>query len=207
MSLSVRKGTATRKAGVETSARVIQAAHDLLESQPLSKFSMRNVADGAGVSLANLQYYFPRREDLVHAMFEDIGQRYQIASQHVVESQAAKSPIERFEAILRFHLEDASKRTTRQFFIQFWALLGSMDNFEGRYLEELYAIDIGQLSEHIAQLHSGMPKAKIQQKALLIASMVEGLMVVLGETSKNPSATKRSIQAAFEAARMIALQK
>jgi AcrR family transcriptional regulator len=75
----VRQGTATRRAGKETAARLVAAAHDQLEAETLERFSMRNVAERAGVSLANLQYYFPRREDLLRALYQDLGTRYRAA--------------------------------------------------------------------------------------------------------------------------------
>ena len=137
----VRQGTATRRAGRETAARLVAAAHEQLEVETLERFSMRNVAERAGVSLANLQYYFPRREDLLRALYQELDTRYRAAYEEVL-AQAPDDPVERFQAVLEYNMKDISKRSTRQFFMQLWALLGSIDNFEGHYIGELYAIDI-----------------------------------------------------------------
>lgn len=176
---SVRRGTAQRRHGKETAARLVEATYGLLESENLDRFTMRNVAKRAGVSLANLQYYFPTRSDLAKALFFYIGDHYQEAYEECT-ANAPASPLERLKAVLNFNMQDITTRSTRRFFLNFWALLGSMDNFSGRYLGELYAIDIEQLSEHIRPLQPEAPPKEIARRATLIAAMTEGLTVILG---------------------------
>ena len=192
--IGVRRGTATRKAGRKTAERLVAAAHELLETQSYERFSMRNVAEQAGVSLANLQYYFPRREDLAKALITDIGARYRAAYDECL-AQAPDDPVERFRIVLRWNMADIGQKSTRQFFIQFWALLGSLDNFAGEYLREVYFIDIDQLGEHIGAIHNGMDGREIKKRATLIAAMIEGLMVVagyFGDVEGKPSALKEA---------------
>ncbi len=202
---SVRKGTATRRAGAETAAKLIATAHDLLETEPLARFTMRNVAEKAGVSLANLQYYFPRREDLVHAMSVDLDQRYRQAQEAVLSGIRVDSPLKRFKSVLRYQLEDIKLRKTRQFFIQYWALLGSMDEFEGEYLRDLYKYDIAQINEHLAALRPNLPEKKLVERSTLIAAMIEGLMLMLGGEDDNEQTAANLVDAAFENALAIAL--
>ena len=177
-SQGVRSGTARRRAGRETAARIVQAAHDLLESENLDRFSMRAVAEQAGVSLANLQYYFPGREDLAQALSLDLDARYRAAYEERL-AVAGDSPIERFRAVMQYNMEDIARQTTRRFFIQLWALMGSLDEFEGHYIGQVYKVDIGQLSEHIAALHPELSAAEITRRATLTAAMIEGLLVVI----------------------------
>lgn len=206
MTVGLKQGTATRKGGQQTAAKILQAAHDMLASEPLVRFTLRNIAGKAGVSLANLQYYYPRREALIEAMMKDIDRRYRDACQSAISTQSASAPSEQIEAVLRFQLEDSTQTKTRQFFIQLWALLGSMDNFSGRYLEALYAYDLEILSKPIAALHSNLAKAEVRDRALLIASLVEGLMVLVGDTSKKRASTKRTVDLLFQTALNIALE-
>lgn len=194
---SVRHGTATRKPGKETAARLVEAAYKLLESENLERFSMRSVAQSADVSLANLQYYFPTRSDLAKALYFYIEARYQTAYEKCT-SAAPASPVERLKAVLRFNMQDITKRKTRRFFIQFWALLGSMDNFSGKYLGELYAINIEQLSEHIQPLRPDVPPEEIARRATLIAAMTEGLTVVMGRAKAGDPTSEDLLKSAFE---------
>lgn len=179
----------------------------MLETETLTRFTMRNIATRAGVSLANLQYYYPRREALIGAMVRDIEARYRIACEEVIAAEANSQPLDQFKAVLRFQLEDATQTRTRQFFIQLWALLGSMDNFSGSFLEQLYAHDLDMLSKPIAALHNDLSQAGVRERALQIASLVEGLMVVIGNTVTNPASTERTLELVFETALKIACDK
>ena len=89
-----RSGTAKHRAGQATVTKILQAARTLLTERGHSDFSMRNVADAAGVHLANVQYYFPRRDDLVQALLIDTGDRYRALYEQALHG-VADDPIER----------------------------------------------------------------------------------------------------------------
>jgi AcrR family transcriptional regulator len=200
----VRRGTATRRAGKETAARLVAAAHEQLEVETLERFSMRSVAERAGVSLANLQYYFPRREDLLRALYQDLDSRYRAAYKEAL-AQAPEDPVERFQVVLEYNMRDIRERSTRQFFIQLWALLGAIDDFAGHYIGELYAIDIAHLGEHIKAMQPEACSADIERRATLIASMIEGLMLTTGDSDGRYLPQEELLQSAREAAMAIAL--
>lgn len=200
----VRAGTAKRSAGKATAARLVQAAHDLLESEALDKFSMRSVAERAGVSLANLQYYFPRREDLALAMTLDLDKRYRNAYEEYL-AEAGDQPLERFRAVLHFQLKDAATKNTRQFFIQFWALLGALDDFEGDYLGRTYDIDIAHLTENISAVQPGIGEDEVKRRAVLIAAQVEGLLVVINALPDDRESREALLESAFVVAEATAL--
>jgi len=200
----VRDGTAKRSAGKATAARLVQAAHDLLETETLDKFSMRSVAERAGVSLANLQYYFPRREDLAFAMALDLDGRYRKAYEEYL-LDAGDDPLERFRAVVRFQLQDILARPTRQFFIQFWALLGSLDDFEGDYLGKTYEIDIMHLTENISAMQPKTAEEEVKRRALVIAAIVEGLLVVMNTLPADDGSREKLLETAFGVAEATAL--
>ena len=145
---------------------------------------MRNVAAHAGLHLANVQYYFPTRDALLDALLQDVGRRYREAYRRCLAEAPAEGPA-RFEAILNFNLDDIGKRATRRYFIQLWALLDGLDGNSGRRLKELYEIDIDQLSERIAELDPHAEPTEVRRRATLLASLIEGLMVVRGAHSAN----------------------
>ncbi|QIB64576.1 TetR/AcrR family transcriptional regulator [Kineobactrum salinum] len=201
-----RHGTATRSAGKRTAARLVQAARELLTTEPLEHFSMRAVADRAGVGLANLQYYFPRREDLARALYLDVGDRYAAAYGDCLKT-APKDPVERFRTILRWNLHDITTKSTRQFFIQLWTLLGSIDGFDGKYLRELYAIDIAQLSEHLGAIHPAADGEDIYRRATVIAAMIEGLLLLVSDVEHDADRKQALLDEAMSAALAIALSE
>lgn len=162
-----------------------------------AQFSMRNVAAQAGLHLANVQYYFPRRNDLVHALLLDTSERYRAAYAACL-ADAPADPLERFKIILRWNLEDITNPATRQFFLQLWALLSALDRHSGRLLDELYDFDIVQLGESVAAMTPGLAAREIRERATLLAAMIEGLMVVRGSRSAREPDMARIIDRAFK---------
>lgn len=179
-----KRGTATRRAGRITAQRLVQTARDMLTTENLERFTMRAIADRAGVSLANLQYYFPTRRDLARALYLDVGERYRVAYAACLAS-APEEPVARLTAILKWNMEDITRHSTLRFFVQLWALLGSLDDFQGDYIRELYAIDIEQLSEHIHALQPAATASEIRQRATLIAALIEGLLLLIRDVGND----------------------
>jgi AcrR family transcriptional regulator len=198
----VRQGTATRRSGRRTAGRLLQAAQELLEQDNFERFSLRAVADRAGVSLANLQYYYPKREDLARALCSEVGNRYRQSYDECLAASPA-DPLPRLVAVLRFNLADIRQRKTRRFFIQLWALLGSIDDFEGAYLRELYRIDVDQLTEHLAPVAGTDEPAELRRRATLIAALIEGLLLVQ-DCEPDETASAVLIEQALETALRIA---
>lgn len=193
----VRRGTATRRAGQRTAAQIVEAALEVLGNEACAPFSMRAVAEQAGVSLANLQYYYPSRDDLLHAVFAEFGRSYAAAYEQEMAA-APDSPRQRFEAAIRWNLQDISQRRTRQTFVRLWELLGSLDGFTGRLWGELYEIDIGQLAVLIRAMHPSVSEVEIRLRATFLAAMIEGLMIVQGESRRGGRAlVSRALAQAF----------
>jgi AcrR family transcriptional regulator len=204
--MPVKKGRSApkRREGNETASRIVLAAREILLDEGHAQFSMRNVAARAGVHLNNVQYYFKTREDLVRALLEDTGSRYR-ASYDKLLAFAPADPVVRFNALIEFSLQDVSTWETRRFFIQLWSLLITLDDRSGSLLDDLYAIDIEQLSGFIAELVPGTAAAEIRRRASVLAAMIEGMVVVRGAHTRNTSEMKRLMARAHAVAMQIAL--
>ena len=197
-------GATSRRANNETAARIVLASRELLMNEGYAQFSMRNVAARAGVHLANVQYYFKTREDLVRALLDDTDARYR-ASYDELRACAPADRTARFEAVIDFHLKDVATWETRRYFIQLWALLTTIDGRSGGLMNELYAIDIQQISECIAELTPDTEPAEVRRRASVLAAMIEGMTVVRGAHSRSAPELKRLMRRAHGVAMQIAL--
>src|SRR5215472_595903 len=193
----IRKGTAITAEGQATVARIFEASREVLSRANAGEFSMRNIATRAGLRLANVQYYFKTREDLVLALINDTGERYQKAYDKL-RAKTADDPGKRFRAIVRFNLEDSFNPKTRALFIQFWALLNNLDGHAGNLLGKLYAINIGQLREALSAIFPNVSTQELTTRATLVAGLTEGLMVAAAPTSE--AETQRLLDRAFKLA-------
>lgn len=199
-----RPAQGTSRTGKQTAQRVIDAARELLTDKGCGEFSMRNIAARAAMRLSNVQYYFPTRNDLVRALFRDADTRYRSAYAEVLAG-AENDRVARFEAVMDFNLRDIARAPTRRFFLQFWALLDSLDAGSDGLLSDLYGIDIQQLSERIAELVPRAGAAEIRRRATLLAALIEGLMVVRGAHSPKAAEMRDLTIAAKRTALQIAL--
>jgi AcrR family transcriptional regulator len=199
-----RRSAPKRREGNETASRIVLAAREILMDEGYAHFSMRNVASRAGMHLNNVQYYFKTREHLVRALLEDTGSRYR-ASYDKLLALAPADPAARFNALIEFSLQDISTWETRRFFVQLWALLITLDDRSGSLLDDLYAIDIEQLSGFIAELVPGTAPAEIRRRASVLAAMIEGMVVVRGAHTRNAAEMKRLMTRAHAVAMQIAL--
>jgi AcrR family transcriptional regulator len=204
MQVKTKRVATGRRAGNDTAARIVLAARELLMTEGYAQFSMRNVAARAGLHLANVQYYFKTRDDLVQALVDDTGERYRNSYAQLL----AKGPTDRqarFEAIVEFNLRDIATAETRRYFIQLWALLTEIDGRAGHLMNDLYAIDIQQLSDCIADLVPDADPLEVRRRASILAAMIEGMVVVRGAHSRNPGELKKLMARARGMAMQIAL--
>lgn len=199
-----RPAQGTSRTGKQTAQRVIDAARELLTDEGCGEFSMRHIATRAAMRLSNVQYYFPTRNDLIRALFRDADTRYRGAYAQVL-ANAENDRVARFEAVIDFNLHDIAQMPTRRFFLQFWALLNSLDARSDGLLSDLYGIDIQQLSERIAELVPRAGAAEVRRRATLLAALIEGLMVVRGAHSPKATEMRRLTAAAKRLALQIAL--
>jgi len=203
MQVKTQRTVGRSRAGQETAQRVIESARALLMREGYAQFSMRNVASHASMHLANVQYYFPTREALVRALLTDTGARYRAAYEKLL-TQAPVDRVERFKAVVDYNLRDVASEPTRRFFIQLWALLSTLDGDSNELLNELYRIDLEQLSERIAELEPAVEPAEVRRRATLLAAMIEGLVLVRGAHSDQPAELRRLMTYAHTMALQIA---
>ncbi len=140
--------------------------------------------------LANVQYYFPTRSDLVHALMQDTQERYQTAFRECLLTTPPDAH-ERFKAILDFNLTDVANPETRRFFTQMWALLDTLDEESGHLLNEFYEMVVAGWSARVTEVDPNCSAKEARRRATLLAAMIEGLVIVRGAHSSSPAEMKR----------------
>jgi len=185
---------ATSEKGRERIAAILAAARDVLVEKDYTQFSLRNIAAAANIHLSNLQYYFPSREALIHALCADVVRQYEERYEERFRPLPAL-PYPRFIAVLDYLIEDIREPRTRRFFVQMWALLESADaTGAGALLEELYSAHIQNLADYIAELNPGLARGACRQRAAMIAAMIEGMMLLLSNADRELDAGEPRIE-------------
>ncbi|WP_175623997.1 TetR/AcrR family transcriptional regulator [Pseudocolwellia agarivorans] len=197
MSKTIEKNkVATRKAGKETYKKIIQTTYELISSGSYKDFSMRNIAKHSNLRLANIQYYFPTKEDLVTALIMHVETLYDIEYQSL-NLDKTEDPKVAFNKMIDFCLDDVFNQNTRHLFIQLWPLLSDLDNDSGEFLANLYRYQIQSIATLVQRLSPNVTKKESLIRGEAIASLIEGLIVVRLNSNDN-SVNNKTIKAVMK---------
>ncbi len=174
-------------------ADILLAARQVLIEHGYGLFTVRRIAQGAGLGLSHLQYHFPTKQALVRALFEDVGKEYE-AKQAQLLASADQRPTARLSAWIEFLLEDAWRPDTRRFFIQLWGLLES-EQGDGSLLSDFYALDIREISKLIEAANPLLDPTAVNQRAVIVAGAIEGTMLMVNARDFGESSFRRTLHA------------
>ena len=192
-----RSGTAIRAKGQKRVIAILEAARCILIEDGYTQFSLRNIASRAGIHLSNLQYYFPGKDELIHGLMGFIADEYE-QNYHAMFRKMPEDPEQRLKAAIQYLLADIRNSKTRRFFIQFWALLESSDAHSGVLLNRMYAMHIATLCELIAAVNVDLGPGQLQQRAAMIAALIEGMMLMIDDADEKLAPGETAIEQEME---------
>ena len=152
---------------MDTKETILRAAEELFRQKGFNGVSMRDVAERAGIRVGNLTYYYPKKEQLVEAIF---AQRRGT----IYTPEALTSPAE-FEAYFR-HLLSVQRRT-EFYFDSYSQLSQTSEVFRAIQTERLGALRALFLSGLRAMAGSGLIAPETREGEF--ADRVEMLLTVL----------------------------
>jgi AcrR family transcriptional regulator len=182
-----------RAQGVRTRNAIVRVARKLLlENGPLD-FSLRAVALSAGISVSNLQYYFPTRPAVLRAVIAPVIEAYLDELKRALESQA--SPRDTIEAILDRSVKDAKSSKSIALWWHFFSF-ASTDPECAQMLDEWYDTLTTELAKLIRAANPERTAAESAHIAVMLISMVDGMSLHLG-TARSKRAYMRGFEATF----------
>ena len=152
------------------------AAHRVLVTAGYANFSMRRVATEAGVSVGNLQYYFPTKDALTAALLDNVIEDY------LLDFDAMRStgtPGEQFERIIRAVFEDLRSPDTTRFFPELWSLSNHEPQLTAR-VDAMYARYRAVLAELVIGINPRIGEQQAAQLAVFFSSSIEGHTMFVG---------------------------
>ncbi|NRD52681.1 TetR/AcrR family transcriptional regulator [Corallococcus exiguus] len=175
---SPRKGTAVHAKGTERVERILDATMEVLAGDGYAGLSLRVVAQRAGVSLGNLQYYFPAKQDVVRAL---LARYLEQALQRVRERMAGggSEPAQRLRLAVDAILEDQDSPHACQFFAELWAM-AARDTMVADTLTVFYAGYRAGVVELLRELSPDLTPARRDRRAALLVALFEGLSLFRG---------------------------
>lgn len=163
--------------GKQRTADILRAARDLLEERGIEGFTVRGIAERVGISLSNLQHYFPTREQILEVLCDEVACSYDAVYRSVTSPR--QSGEARLKAILTYFMNDISNPRTERFFMEMWSL-AIRDQKVRDIVDRMYARHLDNLKQLIAEINPQLSPRRVAHRACLVAAQMEGLMIIVG---------------------------
>lgn len=153
----------------------LEAAKRLFIEEGYAAFSMRKVARAIGISQGHLQHFFPTRDDLVNAMLQDAAAHY-IEVYETILGKREGDPVNRFNDVVRFLLDDITNREVTNFFFELWPMTAHNET-AGAMLRNIYRQNCVGFSKVIRDMRPECDLETVEDMALQILSLIDGLIL------------------------------
>ncbi|AXF24779.1 TetR family transcriptional regulator [Burkholderia pyrrocinia] len=166
-----------RAQGLRTRNTIIRVAKKLLlEGGPL-EFSQRAVAAAAGISVSNLQYYFPTRIAVLRAVIEPVIDTYLDDMKRAIGSDA--SPRDVFEEIIERSISDAKDAKYNALFRHFLSFAATDPECFKLY-DEWYATLTRDLAQLLRAVNPAFSAAESRHAATMLIALADGFAMQYG---------------------------
>ena len=178
--------TARTSKGQAAMDSILAAALELLTREGLAALSMRKVAEQLNVRLSAVQYHFPTWEMLLQAMMKKVQSEYTGVIQAYVETSTL-SRQQQFEKVLAYLLRDIKSPPVQSVFAQLWAL-AQTNAFSREVMNSMYDYERGVFEFFIKELNPSLARKEVVQRAALMVTQIEGLMLLIPQQTRFPRA-------------------
>ncbi|HJP37061.1 MAG TPA: TetR/AcrR family transcriptional regulator [Gammaproteobacteria bacterium] len=178
---------------------ILEVARHVFAEGGYAEFTMRKIANAAGMHLKSIQYYFKTKRELLQAMFLYVFYHYYIDGYiEVFEEQNAVTPKQQLCAAIRFLLRDIVENPfTGAYYFELYAM--SMRDKDAEELVNFMYTDYrGRFQELIMKMNPTLEERAAADRATLIASITEGICLFLSRGKPNhdePESTLREAEA------------
>lgn len=183
-----------RSQGLRTRKLIVRAATRLLLESGGLDFTMRAVARRAKISVSNLQYYFPDRQELLRAVMAPSIDAYLAELKLALNGNVP--PREALLGLLERQMRDVRDRNARTLWSHF-ATLANVDPECARLFEEWYVALVHGIAKLVVKINPEFGPAASLQMAALIIAMGDGLGYIM-QTGEKQGYT-RGLDAKFPA--------
>lgn len=155
---------------------ILEAAEQLLIDSGYHNFSMRKVATKAGVSVGNLQYYFPSKDNLLEALLDHVIQNYLDAFE---QFRGQHTPKEQFIKIIKAVVKDLKTKHTTVFFPELWSM-ANHEKHVSKIMDNMYGKYRAMVAEIIKDINPTLTDLQAHRLSLFITSSLEGHTIFIG---------------------------
>ena len=159
--------------------QVLDCALEIFATEGFEQVTLRELARRLEMSIGNLQHYFPTREALLEAMLTYLLRQYDMAYVKF-DSKNFDSPLDLLSNVARYLILDDRDARTNGIFFELWAL-ANKNPYASDVMTKMYKHHVGKIQELVAKVNPRLAAKEARARAVVIASLIEGLMVFLAD--------------------------
>lgn len=157
---------------------ILNSAKSILIEEGYSKLSMRKVSVRAQISVGNLQYYYPNKNDLLKDLLDHSIDEFMQEFERL-RLDVNDDPELHLISIIKFIVLDLGNPNTTKFYPELWAL-ANHDDYADTLMDQVYARVRCPLENCITRLNPALSPAQVQKVALFISASMEGMTMFVG---------------------------
>lgn len=166
-----------------TKDRILESAFEELIEKGFVRFTIQGVAERIQISLGNLTYHFPNREQLIQAMIDRWFEAWKIEFSKVIEKKIGDSKPD-FAGFVDWVMDNALLKENVRTFTELWAIANHEPKV-AKILDKLYDQAINTVLETLGHPTIGKNSTELRELLYVLASVSEGTVAVLGNSPKN----------------------
>jgi AcrR family transcriptional regulator len=164
--------------GSERIRIILEEAKNTLVDEGFSGLSFRNVAKRAEITVGNVTYYFPTKDDLLVELAGYIFDRWETRFRRNLPSDI-KDKMEIFLYSIRYMIEENKRVKSNRLLLEMWAM-ANHSTAVMKMLDTFYCKMRAWIEGMLAEIAPTQSLQRNRLRAALITSQIEGLMVLIG---------------------------
>jgi len=177
---------------IKTIEQILEAAYQVLITNGYAGFTMRLVAQSAGISPGNLTYHFPRKNTLLKALITRIMEDYS-RQLDVMFSDPDISSEHEIEKLVHWVFMDNVSEGTVRISREIWAMALHDDDIKDA-VDDFYDILMERLVDMLQRAHPKTKKATLTEIVHILVQLAEGTAVLFGTRRKRTVSLERMIE-------------
>lgn len=164
--------------GSERIRLILEEAKNTLVDEGFSGLSFRNVAKRAGITVGNVTYYFPSKDDLLVELAGYIFDRWEARFRRNLPSDLT-GKMDIFLYSIRYMIDENKRVKSNRLLLEMWAM-ANHSTAVMKMLDAFYCKMRAWIEKMLADIAPDQSVQKRRLRAALITSQIEGLMVLIG---------------------------
>ncbi|MBV9629811.1 MAG: TetR/AcrR family transcriptional regulator [Xanthobacteraceae bacterium] len=164
--------------GTERIRLILEEAKNTLVDEGFSGLSFRTIAKRAGITVGNVTYYFPTKDDLLVELAGYIFDRWEARFRRSLPFDLTDK-MDIFLYSVRYMIEENKRVKSNRLLLEMWAM-ANHSTAVMRMLDTFYGKMRAWIEGMLAEIAPGQSIHKRRLRAALITSQIEGLMVLIG---------------------------